>query len=130
MKFDDEDDIIFEEEERKQVFWIVTENGYSFCSDDCLLNTNVNLRPNKSENSITERPRQIIRLNCAPFVNQTEYDFLNGVSLRALLKAYPDPDLIQIFDKSGQLKLSELREQLRRNRGKNVITNPIKIVLN
>lgn len=122
MKFDDEDEIIFEEEERKQVFWIVTENGYSFCSDDCLLNTNLNLMPNKSENSITERPRQIIRLNCAPFVNQTEYDFLNGVSLRALLKAHPDPDLIQIFDKSGQLKLSELREQLRRNRGKNVLT--------
>ena len=67
-----------------------------------------------------------IRLNCSPFVNKTDYDFLKGVSNRALLRAHPEPDLIQLFDKSGQLKINDLREQLRKNRG-NVMYCNIKL---
>jgi hypothetical protein len=65
--------------------------------------------------------RKSIKLQCHPFGNQTQYDYLAGIFHRARTKGIPEPDLIHIFDRSGQLSLSELRQQLNKMKEKNVI---------
>lgn len=52
------------------------------------------------------------QLKCTPFSNETQYDFLKGIKRRRKLKGLPEPELITIFDRSGQIDISILRIKL------------------
>jgi hypothetical protein len=66
---------------------------------------------NLSKTIKTSKNRSL-RLECFPYENVTQYDMLHGVLLRNKQKGIPEPELIHIFDRTGNLKLSQLRQRL------------------
>lgn len=54
------------------------------------------------------------QLKCNPYANETQYDFLKGIKRRKKLKGLPEPELITIFDRTGQIDMNTLRVKLLR----------------
>ena len=55
---------------------------------------------------------EIYALNCSPYTNHTNYDFLKSFSKRDKLIGIPEPDLITMFDRNSKVDLETLRQQL------------------
>lgn len=52
------------------------------------------------------------QLKCAPVANETQYDFLKGIKRRRKLKGIAEPELITIFDRTGQIDMDALRTKI------------------
>lgn len=65
-----------------------------------------------SSSSSNRGPKTKAHLECEPFENEIQYDMLDGLILRHAHRNLPDPDLMHLFDKSGQLNIDELRLRL------------------
>ena len=51
-------------------------------------------------------------LNCLPYSNHTNYDFLKSFSKREKLIGIPEPDLITMFERNSKIDLETLRQRL------------------
>ena len=150
-----------EERDNRVVYWKVTENGYSRCHVNCLLEqivvdgarhraadqpldnilsalsssqleTNVRMTMNstllvssKRDGSITlDRKPQLndayLGLSCDPFINETEFDFLETVANRAQVQSTPEPDLLASSFSKIDSNLDSLYERLL-----NIFTNSV-----
>lgn len=52
------------------------------------------------------------QLKCSPVANETQYDFLKGIKRRRKLKGIAEPELITIFDRTGQIDMDALRTKI------------------
>lgn len=100
------------------MFWIVTENEYSYCfGEDCEINglsfkKLIEEKEKFSNISIKNEKEKKIKVNCYPYVMHTQYDSLESIRNRHTQRGQPEPDIIQIFEKNGKIKLNELRQKL------------------
>lgn len=75
----------------------------------------------KWESSVKRMRKNSTRIDCQPFAKKTDYDFLTGISNRDRLKSMPEPELMQMFDKTGQLRIGEIRQELLNIENKQVV---------
>lgn len=160
----------------REVYWTVTENGFYYCSTNCLqiqktlkrsslsnynkpnlynhisdykqrltdmfkydlfgntLNQTFSLKETLEDPKYSERKDGSLtrpktdrvnayqqsrkvqtkneQLKCSPVANETQYDFLKGIKRRRKLKGIAEPELITIFDRTGQINMDTLRTKI------------------
>lgn len=78
----------------------------------------VKVSPKSTSSGILDKSKELTRkldlLKCIPYANESQYDFLKGIRRRKKLKGSPEPEVITIFDRTGQMDRNTLRKKLLR----------------
>lgn len=145
-------------ERLQDVFWMITEHDFFYCVENCATLKQINIEDQDRENLFFSKlnlsykgefvfeidltktiqkqkwemrvlqTRNSTRISCGPFAKKTDYDFLSAISNRERLKGFPEPDLIDLVDKTGQLKIGEIRLELLNIENKQVNYFKIKLI--